>query len=98
MSMTCNLAAQEARLEMRVTSDLKALLEKAAALRGYSSTKDYILATVEPDAQATVANHSYMKLNAEAATAFVQALLKPRNPDDRMKRALERHAARFGPR
>lgn len=81
---------------MRVTSELKALLEKAAALRGYSSTKDYILATVEPDAQATVASHSYMKLNAEAASTFVQALLKPRKPNARMKRALERHAERFG--
>lgn len=98
MSTTCNLSAQDARLEMRVTSDLKALLEKAAALRGYSSTKDYILATVEPDARATVASHSYMKLNAEAATDFVQALLNPRKPDGRIKRALERHAERFGPR
>lgn len=96
MSTSGTVSTQDSRLEMRVTADLKTLLETAAALRGYSSTKDYILATVEPDAQATVANHLSMKLSAEAASGFVKAILKPRKPDARMKRALARHGERLG--
>ncbi|MFA5263017.1 MAG: DUF1778 domain-containing protein [Opitutaceae bacterium] len=82
---------EEARLEARVTSDFKALIEKAASLSGYSSVKDFIIATMSPVAEQVVERHTRIRLTQDEGKVFVEALLNPPRPNAKLLRAMQAH-------
>jgi uncharacterized protein (DUF1778 family) len=85
---------EEARLEARVTPDFKALIERAASLSGYSSVKDFIIATMSPVAEQVVERHSRLRLTRDEGKAFVEALLHPPRPSAKLLRAMQAHKKR----
>lgn len=93
MSAETTLSRRESRLEVRVSAEIKALLDEAAAAVGLS-TSAFVLATVTPRAQEIVQQHAVMTLNAEESQAFVNQLLNPPKPHDALRAAAARYWAR----
>ena len=83
------------RLEARVTADQKALIEHAAALEGRSIT-DFVLASVQDAAKRAIADHEIIRLSVRDTRAFVEALLDPREPSDRMRERVVTYSTLMG--
>lgn len=84
-------ARRSNRLVARVTSDDKALLERAAGLEGCSVTV-FVVSHVRAAAQEAVRRHDNVKLNQTESRRFVEALLAPvKAPTKRMRKAMDLH-------
>jgi uncharacterized protein (DUF1778 family) len=79
-----------ARLEARISQEIKALLQKAADLEGRTLT-DFAIATLQAEAYRVIDRHQKLKLSIEDSEAFVNALLNPPKPNDAIKAAAHRY-------
>lgn len=84
-----------ARLEIRLRPEQKDLLERAAALQGASLT-DFATASLEIAAAQVVQLHQTIALSTLDSRAFVDALLNPPEPGERLVNAFERHREWLG--
>ena len=75
-----------ARLEARISTDLHALLKRAAELQGRTMT-DFVVAAVQDAAQDAIERAEVMRLSLADQACFAQALLAPPPPPPAMKRA-----------
>jgi len=89
-------AARTERLEARVSADQKDLFVKAAELQGRTLT-DFVVASVHEAAIRTIEDMRVIRLDAAESRAFAEALLDPREPNDRLKEAARRYRETFGP-
>jgi uncharacterized protein (DUF1778 family) len=78
------------RLEVRITSAQKRLIERAAELRGTSVT-DFVVSNIQVAAVETVKEFESLFLRDEAREIFVKALLNPPEPNEALKTATARH-------
>lgn len=83
------------RLEARITTDQKALIQRAAELEGRSVT-DYVVSSVQDAAKRTVEAHDVMVLSVAESRTFVDALLDPPPINDRLHDSVRRHRAMTG--
>lgn len=83
------------RLETRVTADQKRLIEQAAALQGRSVT-DFVLSSVQEAAKRTIEEHQRLELSLRDSQAFVEALLNPPAPNDRLRETVARYRRTMG--
>ncbi len=79
-----------ARLEARISPEIKSLLQKAADLEGLTLT-DFVIASVQEAAIATIQKHQTLKLSLEDSEAFVDALLNPPLPNQALLAAAVRY-------
>jgi len=79
-----------ARLEARVSPEIKAIWQKAADLEGRTLT-DFVIASVQTAAHEVIEKHQTLKLSLEDSTAFVDALLNPPLPSNALKAAALRY-------
>lgn len=79
-----------ARLEARVSPEIKAIWQKAADLEGLTLT-DFVIASVQAAASKVIEQHQTLKLNLEDSEAFVNALLNPPPPNEALKAAALRY-------
>lgn len=82
--------AKRARFEARITTDQKALFQRAAALTGRSLT-DFVISSAHEVASRTVREHEVMTLSARDRETFVAALLEPPAPGKRLRKAARRY-------
>lgn len=73
-----------------MTSDQKALLRRAAAIRGQSVT-DFVVSTAQAEAEAVVREHDVLTLTAGEAERFVELILHPGKPGSAFTRAVQRY-------
>ena len=78
------------RIEARVSSEMKALCQRAAAIQGRSLTDFVIHSSVEA-AQRTIRDNEYLDLNRRDRLAFLQAVLDPPPPGSPLKRAAKHY-------
>jgi uncharacterized protein (DUF1778 family) len=78
------------RLEARVTSQVKELIQQAADLQGRSLT-DFILNNLQDAARKVIHEHKVMELSVADSKMFVKSLLNPPEPNARLKKAARRH-------
>jgi len=83
------------RLEARVTSDQKSLIERAAALQGRSVT-DFVLTSVQDAARRAIEEHQRLDLSLRDSQAFVQALIDPAPVNERLRDTVRRYRERTG--
>lgn len=83
------------RLEARVTVEQKALIEHAAALQGRTVT-DFVLTSVQEAAQRAIEDHEVIRLSVQDTQAFVDALLNPREPSERMRETVAHYKSVMG--
>ena len=78
-----------ARLEARISTDLYALLKRAAELQGQTMT-DFVVTAVQDAAQRAVEQAEVIRLSLADQECFAQALISPPKPTPALKRALNR--------
>jgi uncharacterized protein (DUF1778 family) len=84
-------AAQKVdRLEARLSPDTKALFQEAASMQGRSLT-DFVVNSALEAARRTVRQNELVELSRRDRIAFVEALLNPPVPNDRLQKAMKRH-------
>jgi uncharacterized protein (DUF1778 family) len=81
---------KQARLEARTTSRVKELIRHAAELEG-RSVADFVIEHAREAAEDVIEKHSHIKLSVGDSAAFIEALLNPPAPHERLKRAARRH-------
>ncbi|MGZ5778375.1 MAG: type II toxin-antitoxin system TacA family antitoxin [Croceibacterium sp.] len=87
--------ARAARLEARVTVDQKALLQQAATLSG-RTLSDFVVASAQEAAARVIQEHETIRLSRAEQVAFVNALLKPRAPTARLRKAAAKYRQQTG--
>ena len=90
-----NPSSRNARLEARITAEQKDLLSRAAALVGRSLT-DFVVTSAYETAVRTIREHQAMVLSERDRKLFVGALLNPRAPGARLRKAARRYRQHFG--
>ena len=80
------------RLEARITPDQKDLFRRAASLRGVTLT-DFIVSSVTEAAVRPLEALHFMDFSRRDQRAFVDALLNPEPPNEKLRGAAKRHDA-----
>lgn len=80
---------KEARLQIRVGPEDKALLERAAAA-AHLNVSAFVVQAAASRAEEILAERASIRLSPQAAVAFGQALERPGEVNDRLARALRR--------
>lgn len=79
-----------ARLEARLSSDVKALVQRAADLEGRTIT-DFVVASVKAEACRVIEQHTMLKLSLEDSQDFVNAVLNSPPPSLVLEAAAKRY-------
>ena len=79
-----------ARLEARVSPELKLRFQQAANILGRTLT-DFMVSALDEIASRTIKQHQVIELSFADQQAFVEALLNPPEPSNELKRALKRY-------
>ena len=79
-----------ARLEARVSPEIKELCQKAAAIAGVTLT-DFLVLSVQKEASKVIEQHQRLKLTTEDSEAFIQALMNPGKPNEALRSAASRY-------
>ncbi len=82
-------AISTARLEARISTDLHAMLKRAAELQGRTMT-DFVVAAVQDAAQRAIEQNEIIRLSLADQQCFAQALLSPPQPAQALERAFAR--------
>lgn len=82
-------AISTARLEARISTDLHAMLKRAAELQGRTMT-DFVVAAVQDAAQRAIEQAEVIRLSLADQECFAQALLSPSQPAPALERAFAR--------
>jgi uncharacterized protein (DUF1778 family) len=82
-------AMTTARLEARISTDLHAMLRRAAELQGRTMT-DFVVAAVQDAAQRAIEQAEVIRLSLADQQCFAQALLSPPQPAPALERAFAR--------
>lgn len=83
------VANATARLEARISTDLHAMLKRAAELQGRTMT-DFVVSAVQDAAQQAIERADVVRLSRVDQERFAQALLTPPKPSPALKRAFAR--------
>jgi len=88
-------ATKAERVEARLNPEQKRRIEHAASLKG-TSTSDFMVLSADEAAARTIQEHETWTLTGQDREAFVNALLNPPAPSERMKAAAQRYMERRG--
>jgi uncharacterized protein (DUF1778 family) len=83
------------RIEARIAPETKAMIQQAADIES-CSLAEYLSKSAQAAAQLTIANHNVLKLSAEGSRAFADAILNPKEPNQKLKDAMKRHQQVIG--
>lgn len=84
------------RLEARLSSDAKAVIKRAADIRG-RSISEFVVSSALEAAEATIREHEIIVLSARDSLTLAEALLNPKGPNDALRAAARRHLELLGP-
>jgi uncharacterized protein (DUF1778 family) len=84
-------AISTARLEARISTDLHAMLKRAAELQGRTMT-DFVVSAVQDAAQRAIEQAEVIRLSLADQECFAQALLSPPKPAPALERAFSRRS------
>lgn len=88
--------ARPERLEARLSSDAKAVIKRAADIRG-RSLSEFVVSSALDAAEATIREHEVIVLSARDSLMFVEAILNPKGPNEALLEAARLHDELFGP-
>lgn len=88
-------ASKDSRIDLRVTSEQKALLEQAAAIKGVSLSA-YTLVHLLPIAQQDIENQEKLTLSNRDRDLFLSALENPPKLKGKLKSAIAAYRDKYG--
>ena len=80
---------RDQRLEARVTSDQKELIERAASVQGRTVT-DFVVSALQEAARQAIAECTVWKLTQDQHKVFIDALMNPPAPNQKLQEAYKR--------
>lgn len=83
------------RLEARVSKEQKELFQRAADIQGRTLT-DFVISSVAEAAKRAIQEHEMMTLSVRDSEVFVEALLNPPEPSDKLRAAAQRYKQNMG--
>jgi uncharacterized protein (DUF1778 family) len=86
---------QIVRIEARIAPELKAKFQTAADIENITLC-EFLVKSAREAADSTIANHNVLKLSAEGSRAFADAILNPKEPNQKLKDAAARYKREFG--
>ncbi len=86
---------KDSRIDLRVTGEQKALLEKAASIKGVSLSA-YTLLHLLPLAQQDIENQERLTLSARDRDLFLSALENPPQLTGKLKSAIADYRDKYG--
>ena len=84
-----------ARLEARISSQQKAMLQQAAELSG-RTLSEFVVASAQEAAARIIQEHEAIRLSRAEQIAFVSALLDPPQPSARLQQAASNYRKQLG--
>ena len=87
------IMAMAQRLEARITREEKKLLQEAATAKGLSLTA-FVTSSAREAAVRTLQERHIIELGRRDQEIFVEALLNPETPNERLQAAAQRHGFR----
>ncbi len=90
-------AKTKKRADLRIAEEKKAIYQWAAAVEGCSFT-DYATRALDRAVEETIQRHNTITLSAHDMEAFVDALLNPGQPNERLSRYARLHEETLGDR
>jgi uncharacterized protein (DUF1778 family) len=93
MIKTANVRKE--RLEARVSAEQKELFMQAAALQG-STLTEFVVRSLHEAASRTIREHERMELTAQDREVFIEALLNPPLPNERLRQAVTKYRDTIG--
>lgn len=84
-----------ARLEARLTQEQKELLLEAAQMSGFSLT-EFVVASALEAAKRMIQEQAVLKLSKQDREVFVNALLNPPEPGEKLRDSAKRYKQRMG--
>lgn len=87
---TANPSPKSARIETRVSSEQKELIERAAAYTG-RTVSDFVIAHVEIAAKKMIDEHERLHLDQTQSRMLVDALLSAKKPNKKLKLAMDNY-------
>jgi uncharacterized protein (DUF1778 family) len=87
--------AATARIEARITPELKTKFQTAADIENITLC-EFLVKSAREAADSTISNHNVLKLSAEDSRAFADAILNPKEPNQKLKDAMKRHQQVIG--
>ena len=88
-------ASSTARLEARISTDLHAMLKRAAEIQGRTMT-DFVVSAVQDAAQRAIEQAEIIRLSLSDQECFAQALLSPPQHVPALARAFARRRKLVG--
>lgn len=85
-----------ARLEARISTELHAMLKRAAEIQGRTVT-DFVVAAVQEAAQRSISDAGIIRLSLADQQCFAQALASPPQPAPALERAFARRRKLVAP-
>lgn len=83
------------RLETRISAEEKTLLKRAADLE-HQSVTEFVRQSLRTTATETIRRHETMVLSARDSAAFVELLMNPPAPGERLRSAAKAHRELIG--
>ncbi len=83
------------RLEASITREQKELFQQAADIQGRTLT-DFVISSVADAAKRVIQEHEMMVLSVRDREVFVEALLNPPEPSDKLRAAASRYKQIIG--
>ena len=84
------MAEATSRLEVRIPSELHAMLKRAASLQGISVT-DFVISAVRAEAERAIERHAVMQLSLRDHLALAKALTDEDSTPTEAMRIVKRH-------
>ena len=86
--------SRDTRIEARLTSSQKALIQRAADIRR-QKLSEFVLASAADAARKIIDQHATIRLTREEQVALVETLLDPPAPSARLRRAAQAYRGRL---
>ena len=81
------------RINLRLSQTAKRRIEHAASVEG-TTVSGFIVASALAHAEKAIRDHDTLALGRRDAEVFLDAIVNPRAPNERLRAALEEHARR----
>jgi uncharacterized protein (DUF1778 family) len=89
MASLATARQRDQRLETRVTTDQKELIERAACVQG-RTVSDFVVDALQQAARQAIAEQTVWKLTQEQQKVFIDALMNPPAPNQNLREAYKR--------
>jgi len=87
-------SSKAARFEARLTGAQKTLFQRAAALGGHRTLTEFVLNSAQEKAESLIKDSELLRLSEKDRKIFVDTLLSPPTPNQKLRQAAARYKKR----